>query len=115
MSKIIEQLTKILTEKFNLEYSKKYKKAAMKYSNKPSNIKSLKNMTKELEETGKLSSSSLHSIRMPLYSEVAKKDIKGWKVAYVSKSDDLRLGYYKHDNGVIEVKFGTAKDLGYTH
>lgn len=113
--RLCELLESILLEENTLYFVRKYKKNVAKYGNKASNVRLLKNMEKELKDKGNVTGNGLHTIRQPIRSEYKSTDLTGWKVAYVSKSDDLRIGYKKHDDGVIEVKFGKSEDIGYKH
>ena len=115
--RLLKLLEFIITEdnEYKLFFSKKYKKLIVKYSNNPANIKLLRDLEKSLLHNGDISGHGIHSINQPIKSEYTGKDEKGWKVVYVSKSDDLRLGYYRHKDKTIEVKFGKASDIGYKH
>lgn len=96
-------------------YPRKYKKLVAKYSNKPANIKLMRELEKELKSSGNIQGHGLHGIKQPIKSEYSGGMITGWKVVYISKSDDLRLAYVKHKDGTVELKFGKAADIGYSH
>lgn len=113
--RLFKLLEKIINEVYQLHHSRKYKKNVVKYSNKPANIKLLKDVEKQLKNDGKVEGHGIHSIRQPIKSEYENTSMTGWKVLYISKSDDLRLGYLKHKDGTIELKFGKANDIGYSH
>lgn len=113
--RLIKLLEKILYEANTIFFPRKYNKLVVKYSNKPANIKLLKQLEGLLKNDGSIKGHGLHGIRQPIKSEYDGKMHTGWKVVYVSKSDDLRLAYLKHKNGTIEVKFGKASDIGYSH
>lgn len=99
---------------YKIVKSKKFNKMKVKYSNKRSNIKLLDSLVKTLSTDGEITSNNVHTINQPIRSEHLGKDIDGWKVAWISKTDDLRLAYNRSDD-VIEVKFGKASDIGYKH
>jgi len=113
--RLLEILEGLLKETKSIFFPRKYNKLVVKYSNKPANIKLLKQLEQMLKQYGNIQGHGLHGIRQPIKSEYDGKMHNGWKVVYVSKSDDLRLAYLKHKDGTIEVKFGKASDIGYSH
>lgn len=115
MSRLNVLIETIINEKNELTYSRKYRKLVTKNSSKPATIKALKSIIKQLEDDGKVEGHGTHRIRMPLRSEHTGKDETGWTVSYVSKADELRVGFLKHKDGTIEVKFGRPSDIGYKH
>jgi len=113
--RLLKILEGLLKESKSIFFPRKYNKLVVKYSNKPANIKLLKQLEQMLKQDGNIQGHGLHGIRQPIKSEYDGKMHNGWKVVYVSKSDDLRLAYLKHKDGTIEVKFGKASDIGYSH
>lgn len=108
-------LEDIINEDYKLFFSRKYKKAVAKNSSKPSTIKNLRSITNQLKKDGRVEGHGTHRINMPMRSEYTGTNETGWSVSYVSKSDDLRVGFLKHKDGVIEIRFGRASDIGYKH
>jgi hypothetical protein len=100
---------------YNVVKSKKFNKLKIKYSNKKSNIKLLDSLVQELRDSGEITGHNAHRINQPISSEHAGKDVTGWVSVWISKTDDLRLAYNRFKDGTIEVKFGKASDIGYTH
>jgi len=103
------------SKEYKIKKSKKFNKFKIKYSNKKSNIKLLDNLVKTLQKEGEIVDHGVHRINQPIYSEYTGGNETGWQSVYISKSDDLRLMYKRFNDGVIEVKFGKATDVGYTH
>lgn len=103
------------SNEYEIHYSKTYNKKKIKYSNKRSNIKLLDSLVEMLRKTGTITGANIHNIKQEIHSEFLGKSVKGWNVAWISRADDLRLAFKKHPNNIIEVKFGTAKDIGYSH
>ena len=100
---------------YNIVRSKKFNKLKIKYSNKKSNITLLDDLVKTLKDTGEITTHNAHRINQPIKSEHLQKDVTGWVSVWISKSDDLRLAYNRFKDGTIEIKFGKASDIGYTH
>lgn len=110
-----EVLTSTPTE-FKIFYAKSVAKSKIKYINKPANIKALDKLITSLKQTGQITGNNAHRIQHEkLHSEYSGKDESGWVIAWLSRTDDLRLAYKKFDDRTIEVKFGKAKDIGYKH
>lgn len=102
-------------QQYTVVRSKRFLKAKIKYSNKKSNISLLDELVSTLKDKGEITNHNSHKINQPLSSEHIGKDVKGWVSVWISKSDDLRLAYKRFDDGIIEVKFGKASDIGYKH
>lgn len=98
-------------------YSKKFKDVIVKKANKPANNKKVYKAIDDLKKTGSVESvGGGHSINQPVYSEHTSSKETGWVVFPISTRDDYRFAYLKHKTDkVIEVKIGSAKDIGYDH
>lgn len=104
----------IESEGFKIHYNKSVKVTKIKASNKPANIKTFDKLVRVLKNEGRIQTNNVHRLKEKMHSEFTGKSEDGWSVAWVSRSDDLRIAYRKFGD-TIEVKFGKAKDIGYKH
>lgn len=88
---------------------------ALGKNNRTSDLNKVDRSLEQIKQDGKVTLGGVHSIGQALYSERAQESLTGWVVVPISRKNDLRLGYKRHDDGVFEVKFGTARQLGYKH
>lgn len=98
---------------YNIKSDTAFDKMVLRYNSHPK-LKLLRSLLDVLNKEGKIETNNVHRIKQPIFSSMLQKEVTGWYSVWISSSDDLRL-LYRKDGQYIEVKFGKAKDVGYSH
>ncbi len=104
--------------KHTIHYDSKFNRNIAKLSKNSStaDLAKIDKALDQLKSTGKVEAiGGVHSINQPIFSDKEQKKIAGWRVIPISRKNEIRLAFKVHSDGVIEVKFGRASDIGYTH
>lgn len=103
---------------YSIHYDSKFNRNIAKLTKNSStaDLDKIDKALTQLKTTGKVEAiGGVHSINQPIYSDREQKKVTGWRVIPISRKNEIRLAFKSHGDGVVEVKFGRAKDIGYTH